>query len=54
MLMKKKQVSVAFLLMWVGPKNMDEKRVSISFFLVNEGGSQKYGQKTSKYQLLSC
>ena len=28
---------------WVGPKKIDEKQASISYFLVNEGGSQKYG-----------
>ena len=42
-LMKIKQVSVIFLLMRVGSKNMDETQASISYFLVNEGGSQKYG-----------
>ena len=28
---------------WVGPKNIDEKEASISYFFINEGGSQKYG-----------
>ena len=28
---------------WVGPKNVDENEASISCFIVNEGGSQKYG-----------
>ena len=42
-ILKKKQVSVTFLLMRVSPKNMDEKQASITYFLVDKGGSQKYG-----------
>ena len=42
-LMINKQVSITFLLTRVGPKFLDEKEASISYFLDKEGGSQKYG-----------
>ena len=51
-LMINKQVSFIFLLTRVGPKFLDEKEASISYFLDKEGGSQKYGWKTRKYRVL--
>ena len=51
-LMINKQVSITFLLTRVGPKFLDEKEASISYFLEKEGGSQKYGWKTRKYRVL--